>query len=246
MENPDVEELTNSFLTDGIEGIDSVVKEYPIEGNQRLKLLDSIRQKTNSSYISDHLLDRMHEIHEACIAEALDSANAQGSANGNEELLMYANVTSYNLAANLADCWMDAEEPRSVEHFTAGVASAERCLELRRQLNKPPAAMAMAYFIRGVHEYSLKQYSSAESSWTNKLENEKLSPDTAAASPASLDMLLSHGLIGLARWSQGVGDGSDYEESLRRLEAERTADNNNEVELFLDELRLLKEKHGPF
>lgn len=243
MEYLDTDNLTASFLAGGLGGIDTHLRACPAEGNQRLKLLDSIRQKISSRYISEHLLGRMHEIYEACVEEALGSVN--GNDAGDEELLMYANVTSYNLAANLADCWLDAEEPRSDKHFNAGLVAAKRCLDLRRQLNKPPAAMAMAYFVKGVHEYSLKDYPTAEITWSSKLENEISGRDESAPATEDLDILLSHGLINLARFSQGLEDETGYQKILQRLESRRNASNENEIDLFLDELRLLKEKHGP-
>lgn len=104
--------------------------------------------------------------------------------------------------------------------------------------------MAMAYFILGVHEYSLQHYSLAENAWNRKLEKELLSQQQSTEIEADINVLLSNGLIGLARWSQGSEDASNYEDCLRRLEATRNADNANEINLFVSELELLKEKHG--
>lgn len=233
----DIEKYTQRFLTEGIKGIESHLINFPA-GNQRIKLLESIRKAVAATYIENHQLDRMQEIYEACIAEALSLAE------GDEKALLYANVTSYNLAANLADCWSDAEEPRSSKHFNAGLIAANRCLELRNRLQKPPAAMAMACFILGVHEYSLENYSNAEKAWSKKLEYEFQTIDTESDAERNLNVLLSQGLIGLARWSKGTEDGSAYEASIRHLNGVRNAENDKEIDLFVTELKLLKEKHG--
>jgi len=224
MEDPDLDSLTKRFFADGITSIEADIHAYPSADKQRLKVLDSIRQATDAVYIENQCLDRMHEVYEACIVESLAVAG------DDESLVQYANATSYNLAANLADCWSDAEEPRTTKHFTAGVDAAKRCLDLRVTLDKPPIAMAMAYFILGVHEYSLQNYSAAELAWSKKLENEFLGFEEPSQATTDLNVLLSHGLIGLARWSQGKENDSQYEQSLRQLEAERTAEKLNELQ----------------
>ena len=241
MTSTEPEILTNEFLTKGMAGIEPRIDQLQASSEQRLKLLDSIRNGINKIYIETKQLDRMQEIYDACISEAL----AFGNANGDEKFLAYANVTSYNLAANLADCWLDAEENRTTKHFKAGVKSAELCLDLRVRLNKPPAAMAMAYFLLGVHKYSLRQYTSAEDAWVNKLDFELRNQETPPNGSADLNVVLSRGLIGLARWSSGVDNKSEYKKSLEKLSAIRNSENYREVDLFASELELLMQKHGP-
>jgi len=55
----------------------------------------------------------------------------------------------------------------------------------------------MAYFILGVHEYSLQNYASAEAAWNKNLENEMLRCNDADLAQKDLNVLLSKGLIGL-------------------------------------------------
>lgn len=239
MEDQETEELLRCLLSGGITAVESRLSLKQTTGMARLKLLDSVREASHAVQNVSVPLDRMLEIYEACIQEALSLAD------GNEKLIEYANVTSYNQAANLADCWTDAHEPRSVAHFNAGVKAANRCLELRRILDKPPASFSMAYFILGVHEYSLLNYASAEQAWKQKLANEPGDHQSVSATEVDLNVLLSHGLIGLARWSQGLESEEKYIDSISRLDTQRNADNDKEVDLFINELRLLKEKHGP-
>jgi len=239
MNNPDLQNLTQRFLAEGLEGIDSQIDRSHTDALHRFTVLNSVRKAIDTSYIGDQTLDKMLEIYEACIAEALSIAG------DDEELIEYANVMSYNLAANLADCWDDATEPRTTKHFKAGLQAANRCLQLRTQLNKPPFSFAMAYFVLGVHEYSLQNYSKAEKAWVSKLDNELLALEKPAAAENDLNVLLSQGLIGLARWSSGADNDAAYRQSMRDLDAVRTADNSAEIDMFIDQLTLLQEKHAP-
>jgi len=236
--NPEL--LTEHFIAEGMAAIESFIDEIPTEQNQRLDMLESIRKAIDGIYIENKMLDRMHEAYEACISEALRVAE------GDKSIIQYANVTSYNLAANLADCWPDAKQARSDKHFTAGVNAANRCVALRKQLDKPPHAFAMAYFVLGVHEYSLKHYAKAQKAWLKKLENETIQLNDTAHAQTDLNMCLSRGLIGLAGWSLGTENNSNYEQSILDLQTLRTTENENEVDLFVNELTLLKQKHSPF
>lgn len=236
MENDASAELISIYLEKGNTALNTKLDEQGLLGKQRLKALDEVRIAVDKSGYENSSLDVMHDIYETCIKYALTIAN------GNADLVQYANVTSYNLSANLADCWFDDRRPRSTRHFKAGVAAAHRCLNLRRQLKKPPLAMAMAYFVLGVHEYSLGNFKIAETAWLKKLENEELSFDKAEQLPDDLNVTLSNGLIGLARIKLGSGDDQAFIASLERLEALRTVDNSAEVDLFKSELALLKEQ----
>lgn len=233
MESRDIDNLRSRFMRDGMQGLNAQLDSIQCEKTQRLEALDEVRKALASNEKSPPSLDQMHEIYEACVVHALAIAD------GDEKLMQYANATSYNLSANLASCWFDDRRPRERKHFEAGVAAANRCLALRTQLNKPPFAFAMAYFILGVHEFSLKHYSAAEHAWLNKLEQELLGFENHVIAETDLNVILSRGLISLVRWRLGSGEGKDYEESMSLLEAQRNADNSAEVDLFKSELSLL-------
>jgi len=240
MPAPEIETLGQCFLHKGINALENQLDQLDLMGLQRLETLDAVRKLSANVVDEVHEpLDRMLEINEACILEALNVAD------GDEKFIHFANVTSYNLAANLADCWFDDDRPRLPKHFEAGVTAAKRCLQLRVLLNKPPAAMAMAYFILGVHEYSQHHFQKAETAWLSKLEQEMLIHQSAEQREQDLNVILSQGLIGLARWTLNDTDSNAFKESIDRLDAQRNADNCGEVNLFISELEILREKHGP-
>jgi len=66
-----------------------------------------------------------------------------------------ANRLSYNLSADLADCWPGDENPRERRHLEAGFRAACDCIVWRQELGKPPDRRAMAYWAAGMHQLSL-------------------------------------------------------------------------------------------
>ncbi len=236
MESPEIEILLQRFIQDGIQGLISQLDNKEITGMHRLQTLDAVRQASENIKDVTIPLNMMHDIYDACITYALSIAE------GDESLIQYANATSYNLSANLANCWHDDRRPRSPSHFKAGLKAAKLCLKLRTQLNKPPLALAMGQFILGVHHFSLQNYPAAEEAWISKLEYELQTFDDPKQAENNLDVILSHGLISLVRSRLGSCDGKKYEKSLKRLESQRNSDNSGEIDLFKSELILLNEQ----
>ena len=66
-----------------------------------------------------------------------------------------ANRKTYNLAADLAECWPGDDRPRERRHLEAGLAAAERCLAWRRELGKGPGPFAIAHWVQGAHLVAL-------------------------------------------------------------------------------------------
>jgi hypothetical protein len=66
-----------------------------------------------------------------------------------------ANRLSYNLAADLAECWPGDEAPRERRHLESGFRAACDCIVWRQELGKPPDRRAMAYWAAGMHQLSL-------------------------------------------------------------------------------------------
>lgn len=84
-------------------------------------------------------------------AEAAESGDAELARACKDK----ANVMSYNLAADLAECWPGDAVPREREHFEAGLRAAHDCVLWRHELGKPPERRAMAYWAVGMHQLSL-------------------------------------------------------------------------------------------
>ena len=71
-----------------------------------------------------------------------------------EGLLQGASILSYNLSADLADCWPGDEKERTRAHFEAGLAAAKDCVRWREELQNPPGTLSMAWWAKGMHPRS--------------------------------------------------------------------------------------------
>ena len=152
------------------------------------------------------MLDAMIALGDATIANALAAG-----------LTDEANITAYNMAANLCDCWGDAFT-RDSHHFEKGLGYAEQALTLRRALEKGPGPFAMAFWAKGKHLLSLGRYADAAQAFSYALEKE-----TEKAEGATSDgMTTAAGFLALAR----------YYEARAALAARGTED----CALFLDQL----------
>lgn len=66
-----------------------------------------------------------------------------------------ANRLTYNLSADLAECWPDDDQPRTLAHVELGRDLAAQCLAYRRQLNRGPRPFAIAHWVHGMHLLSI-------------------------------------------------------------------------------------------
>lgn len=143
---------------------------------------------------------------DAKIAEA----RAAIDAHVREGAIDKANVASYNLAADLADCWPDDDVPRMRAHFEAGLRAAEDCVRWREELGKPPDRQSIAHWAVGMHRFSLGDVAGARAALERAL-------DLAEADDM---ILLNRGYLALARWRLGEAQAEeDYREAVAGLEA---------------------------
>lgn len=113
----------------------------------------------------DVYLEVAHGGIDECLAQSRDEADEQQR----RRRIDNANVISYNLAADLADCWED-EHARERRHFEAGLEAALACIRWREELDKPPFPHSIAWWARGMHELSLGEASSAQASFAKSTE----------------------------------------------------------------------------
>ncbi len=124
----------------------------------RRKLYTLARQVLPGRQAGDRRFDDVIRIARAGIAEGLreaELARARGVAEEARECIDSANRLSYNLAADLAECWPGDEAPRERRHFEAGLRAAYDCVVWRQELGKPPDRRAMAHWAAGMHQLSL-------------------------------------------------------------------------------------------
>jgi len=152
-------------------------------------------------------LDALVTVGEAGISEALAQAEFAADEDARRELVEWANVEAYNLAADLAECWPGDDLPRERRHFEKGLELADRCLAWREELGKGPFAFGLAYWARGMHNLSLWNAEQARADFAAALEHSKtyagqegLSADCVPGGDFSV--ILNSGYMGLALWVQ--------------------------------------------
>jgi hypothetical protein len=166
------------------------------------------------------------------------------------------NTLSYNLAADLADCWPGDLRPREPRHFEAGLRAADDCIRWRMELNKAPRALAVAHWAKGIHLLALRQYNAAAKSFDMSLGYAlRAEQDMGGLAPfgveSSLDVVLGTGYLGLAEWLDGEERGKQrYEQSLEVLQNQLALAINNgntqlqsDAELGIAQLETVREKY---
>jgi len=204
--------------------------------------------------------DDVIRIARAGIAEGLrlaELARARGIADEARECIDFANRLSYNLAADLADCWPGDEAPRERRHFEAGLRAAYDCVVWRQELGKPPERRAMAHWAAGMHQLSLQNLVEAlcafEAAFGLSLhaaaagEDEDKSPETYVKPNGDFGVILYYGYAGIARHLLGDDSGlRQFEQACaafaETLKNPRDKDVAEDAQFGLDQLRWVERK----
>jgi hypothetical protein len=195
-------------------------------------------------------LDALVAVANAGIAEGLRQAEAATSAEDSAKLVDFANVLSYNLSADLAECWPGDTLPREKRHFEAGLKAAEDCIRWREELGKGPGPFAMAYWAKGMHQLSLGDVDGAVVNFNKSLEyNVEVAKEEGTAGEVSAEagfgLILADGYVGLAEWVKGDEDGKGrFENALAafREGAEKYADKKDDFQFGIDQLEWVRKK----
>lgn len=180
------------------------------------KYRQQIRDLGGGTAVTAEGLDQMLAVGEECLAHALACA-AKAKSGGNtaesDRWTDEANISLYNLSANLCDCWGDGDS-RAPRHFAAGLAFADRALALRHQLKKGGRPMAMAHWVRGKHLLSLKRPAEAVEAFKASLAHqEKMGQgaDKGADDHMHEGLWLARGFLAIAelRTAMAALQGSD-------------------------------------
>lgn len=195
-------------------------------------------------------LDALVAVANAGIAEGLRQAEAATSAEDSAKLVDFANVLSYNLSADLAECWPGDTLPREKRHFDAGLKAAEDCIRWREELGKGSGPFAMAYWAKGMHQLSLGDVDGAVENFKKSLEyNVEVAKEEGTAAEVSAEagfgLILADGYVGLAEWVKGDEAGKGrFENALAafREGAEKYADKKDDFQFGIDQLEWVKRK----
>ncbi|HUT97582.1 MAG TPA: hypothetical protein VM054_00735 [bacterium] len=194
--------------------------------------------------------DGLVEVVEEGIAEGLRQAAAAGDAETRDKCTDYANMMSYNLSANLAECWPGDEEPRERRHFEKGLELARRCVAWRGELKKAAGPFSMAHWACGMHALSLGNATAAREDFEKSLDyavkNARESGAVAeCASGGDFSVVLGHGYLGLARMAAGDAVGREiYDNAVDAFQAtvEDFPEKKDDARFGLDQLRWVESR----
>ena len=189
-------------------------------------------------------LDALIVVVRAGIEEGLRQSGAEADGDLADKCKNYSNVLSYNLSADLAECWPEDSLPREKRHFEAGLTAAHDCLRWRKELQKGPYPFSIAWWARGIHEMSLGRFADAADSFDKALDFGIQSTQAVAHKhdvDTDFNVVLNRGYAGLARRLSGIPEGEiQFIDSCDRFGTiARTAsgDTKNDAEFGLAQLR---------
>jgi tetratricopeptide (TPR) repeat protein len=227
----------------------------------RRKLYSLARQALPDRKSAERCFDDVIRIARAGIAEGLrlaELARARSDTEEARECIDFANRLSYNLAADLAECWPGDEARRERRHFMAGLRAAYDCIVWRQELEKPPDRRAMAHWAAGMHQLSLGNLVEAlcgfEAAFGLALDaavaaegGTDSKPEAYVKPNGSFGVILYYGYAGIARHLLGDGTGTRqfeqacaaFAETLRSPKDKETAE---DAEFGMDQLRWVERK----
>ena len=227
----------------------------------RRKLYTLARQVLPQRSDAKRRFDDVIRIARAGIAEGLrqaELARARSHTDEARECIDFANRVSYNLAADLAECWPGDEARRERRHLETGLRAAYDCIVWRQELGKPPDRRAMAHWAAGMHQLSLGNLVEALFGFEAALG---LAVQAAAASPATSEpkpeahvkpggdfgVILYYGYAGIARHLIGDASGSrQFEKACAAFEGTTQTSKGEEAledaKFGLDQLRWVERK----
>ena len=154
-------------------------------------------------------LDKITEITQSGIDEMLRQSEAEEDLEKKDRFKNLGNIMSYNLSANLADCWPGDDVPRDERHFQIGLSAAIDCIRWREELKGEPSHFSMAWWAKGMHELSLGRKEASLQSFEEaqkfaiqaaKIEGH----ETSINAQGHWSVLLSEGYIAIAKCASGT------------------------------------------
>ncbi|NQV07074.1 hypothetical protein HQ535_11015 [bacterium] len=161
------------------------------------------------------------------------------------------NRMSFNLSADLADCWPGDDVARDRRHFEAGLASAERAVELRASLGvTSPRSLHLAHWARGYHRLALGDVAGSIDDFVIALEQAERDADEreqpADIGPDAPFMVnIAAGYLGLARQTGGDAVGAAlFDQAIAAFTAALSGPEGDDARFGIDQLRVAAIRRG--
>jgi len=208
----------------GPEAMVATILERPGDA-ERIALLRFMRQGMIMDDWEGKNLDTYLVVADTAIEWLSERAAASDSADREEFLGPLAELT-FNVAADLADCWTGDGELRRADHFERAAEIAEQSVGLREELDKPHGSKALGWWALGYHQLRLDHTDAAVDSMERSLEHARRQAredgeHDEIGSQAPFAVLIGAGYLGLARIADGEPSGPDlYAETLAAFRAQ--------------------------
>ncbi len=156
----------------------------------------------------------------------LSSVAAASKPDDRPTFLGAANVISFNLAADLADCWPGDDVPRTTAHFSRGKEAGEACVAWRRELGVSPNSHQLGWWALGYHQLRLGEYDAAHDAFGHALQWARKDAEQAGAAgevgaDAAFSVNLNAGYRALAACVRGDdGAVAEFRETLDAFRAQ--------------------------
>jgi len=237
----------NELRTRMVQGGASAVIEF-VEGmetlGQRLNLYGFAQRAFGGRDWQGKNLDGIAAVVSKGIDRALEAAAEGDDAERAAQITDFANALSYNLSADLAECWPGDPQVRERRHFELGLEAAENCLKWREQLGKGDYPFAIAHWARGIHLVSLGRFSEAIESMEAALERTRSLVRSEGGvldvgPEAGFLLNLNSGYLGLARALAGDEQGRELLESACEAFEKTTGEGAEDAKFGLEQLRFV-------
>lgn len=214
------EEMMTLITEEGPEAVIEFV--HGFEPTERIALYHLARELYVFNQFEGRNLDDLVTVIDFAIEDILGVAREEDTALIRMGFLDQANVFSYNLSADLAECWPGDTLTRYPRHFERGLSAALQCIEWRYYLEKDDYPLFMAFWAAGMHQLSLGRPEEALYNLVRSLNYaEQITVDAGRPlglhAGAGFELLLAHGYFGLALMEAGE-TAEHYELAISKLE----------------------------
>lgn len=194
------------------------VKEQNVDQQETFQLFSMIQRKFYDLHAQSNTLEEYGQF----ILEIVNTYKAETSLSKEPNtLLHFANVMLYNLSADMAECWAEEGYIKTSGCFEIGLQAAHDCLQLRVQLQKDDASIAMAYWAVGMHQLSLHRYEKSLESFKTAFNYSANTGNEASVfdltTENSFSDILYAGYLGIASIINELAEGEKIYDFARKL-----------------------------
>jgi hypothetical protein len=193
-------DLRKALATGKANAIVSVIRRAPTPLRRR-QLFAMAQQALSRRKDPDRDLDLLIAVVQAGVRDGMQQAGGETDEAEAARRKAFVDTISFDLAADLAECWPGDTAPRLKHHFEAGLEAARDCVRLRDDIGAPASARSPAAWMRGAHELSLGRARDAAVSFERALDFARRAASPAPAvvlAGGDYQVVLASGALGLA------------------------------------------------